>query len=222
MIGFRLRDNAVPMTVPSSPGLGGVDLSQYRGFQFGMSLLAVTKQIRMETSEAKVVHQRPAAILELTWQPQRYRHGDSVKDIVFTFYDGELFRIGVTYDQSRTDGLTVDDVIEAISAAYGEPTSPVEEMMFPSIYHESVKVLARWEDAKYSFNLVIGNYLPAFRMVMFSKRLSAMAETAAAEAVRLDTQEAPQVEADRVEKEGAEHRAQQEKARKVNKESFRP
>ena len=47
---------------------------------------------------------------------------DPVKTILFSFYNGELFRIVVNYDRDETEGLTSEDMIEAISAKYGTAT----------------------------------------------------------------------------------------------------
>ena len=46
------------------------DLSRYREFQFGMNLIAVAKQADVKTSDARVIHQRPAVIQELEWRPR--------------------------------------------------------------------------------------------------------------------------------------------------------
>ena len=52
------------------------------------------------------------------------RKTDPVKTIVFSFYNGEPFRIAVNYDRDETEGLTTKDMIEAISAKYGTATRP--------------------------------------------------------------------------------------------------
>lgn len=59
-------------------------------------------------------------------------------------------------------------------------------------------------------------------MVMFSKRLDALAGNAVTEAVRLDKQEAPAREAERQNQKETDTRVAQEKARLVNKPTFRP
>ena len=48
------------------------DLSSYRAFHLGMDLQAVEKQAEMKTSEAKMIHQRPAVIQDLEWRPRRF------------------------------------------------------------------------------------------------------------------------------------------------------
>jgi len=202
------------------------DLSSYRAFQLGMDLHAVEKQAEMKTSEAKMIHQRPAVIQDLEWRPRRFPgpapESDPVKDILFSFYNGQLFRIIVNYDRYKTEGMTADDMIDAISATYGLAARPGVEILFPSAYSEKVKVIARWEDAEYSLNLVHSPYQPSFALFAVSKQLDTLAQSAAIEAKRLDDQEAPQREADLRKKQGDDNRAQQEKARLVNKPGFRP
>jgi len=171
------------------------DLRGYRGFQFGTSLIAVAKQTDMKPSEAKLLHQRPAMIQELWWchQPR----GSSlalgpVREVVFSFYNGELFRMVIDYDQDRTNGLTDEDMVEAISAKYGAAARPVAAIVLFSssqVYDESQIVIARWEDAQYSFNLFRYSYRPAFGMVAYSKQLDTLAQAAVVEAFRLDKKE---------------------------------
>jgi hypothetical protein len=64
--------------------------------------------------------------------------------------------------------------------------------------------------------------LGAVLMVIYSKRLDALARAAIVEAIRLDNQEAPQRETERQNKKDEENRARQEKARRANKGPFRP
>jgi hypothetical protein len=203
----------------------GVDLSSYRDFQLGMTLNAVEKQAETKTSEAKTIHQRPAVIQDLEWRPRGFpapTELDPLKDVLLSFYNGQLFRIVANYDRYRTEGMTVDDLIDAISATYGLAAKPTAEILFPSSYSEKVKVIARWEDSEYSLNLVPCPYQPSFALILFSKKLDALAQTATVEAIRLDAQEAPQREAEQVRKQADEVSAKQEKARMVNKPSFRP
>ena len=212
--------------VSSASLLYARDLSRYREFEFGMNLPAVVKLVGMNLSEARVIHQRPELIQELDWQPGLLPgsspEADPVKGILFSFCNGELFRMVVNYDRYKTDGLTAQDMIEAVSANYGTATKPAAEIIFPSIYNETVKVTARWEDSQYSLSLVRSSYQPSFGMVLFSKRLDALARAAVTEARRLDEQEAPQKEIERHRKQEAENRVQQDRARLANKPSFRP
>ena len=223
--GFGGWLQAVPV---SAPALGAPDLSRYRDFQFGDKLPALAKQAGLELSKANLIHERPAAIQELEWpiwlstgsSPQT----DPVKTILFSFYNGELFRIVVTYDRSETEGLTSEDMIEAISAKYGTATKPAgTEIAFSStqVYNDSGIVIARWEDSQYSFNLYRSAYEPIYGMIAFSKRLDVLARAATAEAIQLDAQEAPQREIQRQNKEDEQNRESLERTRQVNKRNFR-
>jgi hypothetical protein len=231
MTGTRIFAIAVSTAVLSAASLYAGDLSKYREFQLGMNLAALAKQAQMKPSDAKTIHQRPALIQELEWQPRfAIRSGsdsdtDSVEEVLFSLYNNQLSRMVVSYNRARTEGLTTEDMIEAISATYGAAEKPEAEIVFPSVYRETVKVVARWEDSQYSLSLVRlapSSYQPEFGMVLLSKRLDALAQAASAAAIRLDEQEAPQREIERQKKVEDENRAEQEKARPANKANFRP
>ena len=236
MINIRILAIAIFGVVLSTPSIYSQDLSRYREFQFGTGLPAVAKQAHLKSLEARAIHQRPAVIQELTWEAQSFPSSspgsDSVKNILFSFYNGELFRMVVTYDPDRIAGLTAGDIVEAVSAKYGIATRPVAEIILSSTYlynggekiiaDRGEKILARWEDSQYSFNLFQFSLESTFGMVMYSKRLDALARSAIVEAIRLDDQESPQREIERQNKKDEENRARQEKARRANKPPFRP
>lgn len=229
MIG--IRSLAVPFlcTLFSIPLIQAQDLSRYREFKLGMNLIEAAKQGDVKPSQAKLIFQRPSVIQELEWRPQRSLTTtpptDPVKEVLFSFYNGELFRMLVNYDQYRTEGMTEQDMVEAISARYGTATRPVATMIiFPSFhaYDDSEKVVARWEDSQYSFNLFRSSYPPAFGMLVFSKSLDARAQLAIAEAIRLEEREVPQREKERQKKQEEESLIALEKVRPANKANFRP
>ena len=87
----------------------------------------------------------------------------------------------------------------------------------------SEKIIARWEDSQYSFNLFQFSSEATFGLVVYSKRLDDLAQVfRIVESVRLDKQEAPQREINNRKKKDEANRARQEKARGVNKPPFRP
>jgi hypothetical protein len=202
------------------------DLSRYRTFQLGTDLPGIAKQVGADPSQAKVVHSRPALIQELKWRTQplgRSSQTESVQEVVFSFYDGELFRIAVDYDRYLTEGLTADDFIEAISAVYGiaeTPAAPTNAVQ--GAYGDQDEIIARWQDSQYCFDLIRSSYGPSFRLIGVLKRLQGPAQAATAEAKRLDDQEAPQRNAARLADEKEVERAKLEKSRLVNKPKFRP
>jgi hypothetical protein len=202
------------------------DLSKYRNFQLGADLPTIAKQIGASPSQAKVVQSRPALIQNLAWRAQPLgpsSQTESVQEVVFSFYDGELFRIAITYDRYETEGLTADDFIEAISAMYG-----IAEMPTPSAnalqgrYGDEEEIVARWQDSQYCFELIRSSYGTTFRLVGALKRLQAPEQAAITEAKRLDDLEAPQRDAARIANEKEVDRAKLEKSRLANKPKFRP
>ncbi len=155
----RILATSIAWVLISAPVTSAQDLSKYREFQLGTSLVAVAHQAGM-APEPRVLQQRPALIQELMWQPSPMRgsspQGDSVKKVLFSFYNGQLFRIIVSYDRERTAGLTGVDMAEAISAKYGLAMLPATQLM-PLLAPVSAgtDILARWGDSQ-----VLGPPLP--------------------------------------------------------------
>ncbi|HXM94435.1 MAG TPA: hypothetical protein VOA64_09310 [Candidatus Dormibacteraeota bacterium] len=212
------------MILLSAPLVRGQDLSKYRNFSLGMSLPELSSQVDLRPLQTKLIQKHPAVIQELTCWPggssDYSSQTDSVSQIFFSFYNAELFRILVTYDQDATHGLTAEDMVQAISTTYGTATRPAGEISFPTneLYRSTQKVIARWEDSQYSVNLVRSRFLNSFALVMFSKRLDTQANAAIAKSVRLEGQEDPQKEIDRQKKETDDLEAARQKNRKI----FRP
>jgi hypothetical protein len=200
------------------------DLSKYRGFQLGSSLAAVAAQAGVSPSAAKVIHRRPALIQELNWRPETFgvSQTESVQEVVFSFYDGVLFQIAVTYDRSETEGMTAGDFIEAISATYGTAEKPtVPASVAQDQFGSPEEMVARWQDSQYSFDLIRSSYGPSFKMIGVLTRLEAPAQAAIAEAKRLDDQEAPQRAAAQEADQKQAEASKLEAARLLNKPKFR-
>jgi hypothetical protein len=202
------------------------DLSKYRNFQLGTDLPTITRQLSASPAQAKVIHRRPAIIQELEWRTQPLGSSsqtESAEAVVFSFYNGELFRIAINYDRYQTEGLMADDFVDAISATYGiaerlhAPANAV-----PGGYGDQDEIVARWQDSQYCFDLIRSSYGPSFRLVGVLKRLDAPAQAAVIEAKRLEFLEAPQRDAARIADEKEVERAKLEKSRLVNKPKFRP
>lgn len=206
--------------------LYAADFSNYRGFQFGASLATVTTELGVKLSEARLVHQRPALIQELDWLPGFPYRADTMKsdplqEVLFRFYDGQLFQIVATYDRRKIEGMTETDMVEAISLTYGAATNPAVEIPYHSNYGEVAPVIARWENSEYSHSLVRTGNQSSFAMVMSWKRLDALAQEAIAESGRLDALEAPQNAIDLKTKQEADSRLMLEDARSLNIPNFR-
>jgi hypothetical protein len=202
------------------------DLSKYRNFQLGTDLPTIAKKVGASLSQAKAIQLRPALIQELEWRPQSLGSSaqtESVQEVVFSFYSGELFQITVKYDRYETEGMTADDLIGAISAAYGIAERPIPSAnAIKEQYGNQEEIVARWQDSEYCFSLIRSSYGPSFRLVGLLKRLEAPVQKSITEAKHLDDQEAPQRDAARMAGEKETERVRLEKSRFVNKPKFRP
>jgi hypothetical protein len=207
----------------TAPMLRSQDFSKYRNFGLGTNLATVLKHTDLRLVDVKATHDGSLLFQELTWHPANgigvaYRSED-VDDLVFSFYKGDLYKMVVTYDRAATEGLTTDDMVKSISAKYGPATSVALAIDSPNErYEPRQKPVATWEDSQYSFNLVQSSFSGAFELVIYSKRISAEADAALAQVVKVDELEAPQRAVERQKKEADEIQLTRQK----NQKSFRP
>jgi hypothetical protein len=224
----------------SAPLISGQDLSKYRTFSLGTSLAELSKQVGPYSHSTTLIHQRPAVIQELTFwtlNSSSSDRADPFSQILFSFYNGELYRIVVTYEQDATAGLTEDDMVRAMSVRYGTATRAATEInFFPRNYLDSSTdkvipffptsepyrsvdaLIARWEDSQNAVSLLRSSNLNSFQLAISSKRLDAQAEADIIESVRLENEEVSQKKIARVTKE-ADGLAT---TRQANLKAFRP
>src|SRR4029077_1132658 len=215
---------SLSMILLSAPLIFGQDLSKYRTFTLGTSLAELSKKVGTYSHTTTLIHQRPAAIQVLTFWPLNSSRSsvgvDPVSQILFSFYDGELYRMVVTYDQEATKGLTDDDMVQAVSDRYGAATRFYPEINVPihAVYAATDTFIARWEDSRNAVNLFRSSNQSSYMLAVFSKRLDAQAKASIFESEKLEKQEALQVEIGRPKKEADEL----EVARQTNQKTFRP
>jgi hypothetical protein len=203
------------------------EIFRYRVYALESSLDSVIVASGARAADAKKLYERPATIQELQWRAPYALSGDTladpVREIAFTFYNDALYQVIVSYDHARTEGLTNNDIIESISAAYGLPalatartrTSPPVDAFPDSM------VIARWETAESLVTLIRGSSTPEFQLILISKPLSTRARSAIREAVRLDAIEAPRQESEQRRKEAGDASAARDQTRVTNKAAFR-
>jgi hypothetical protein len=208
----------------TAPMLRAQDFSKYRNFSLGTNLAAVLKHTDQRLLDVKATHDGSLLFQELTWRPANgigvsYR-SESVDELVFSFYKGELYKMVVTYDRASTEGLTADDMVKSISAKYGPVTSVALEIdaVANEPYTVRGKPVASWEDSQYSLNLVRSSFSTTFQLIIYSKRVNAEADAALAQTVKVDELEAPQKAIERQKKEADAI----ELTRQKNQKSFRP
>src|SRR5260370_2660771 len=207
----------------AGPLLRAQDLSKYRHFTVGMSMTRVLERTGQKMADVKLIHGRPALVQEQNWWapnlPGISYQSDTVEQILFCFYNGELYKISVTYDRNSTEGLTEEDMGKSISAKYGPPTYVALAIDYaPNDHGVTQTPVASWEHAQYSFNLVRSSFNDHLGLVIYSKRVNADAELHIAEAVKLEEQRGPQTEAERLKKQTDDL----ETARQKNRKIFRP
>ena len=208
----------------TAPLLRAQDLSKYRHFSLGMSLTKVLERTDQKMADVKVIQGRPALVQEVNWWPPNVPgtsfQSDAIEQILFSFHNGELYKISVTYDQTSTEGLTAEDMAKSIAEKYGPATNVVLEIDSAKNdrYDATQRPVASWEDAQYSFNLVRSSFTDRLGLIIYSKRVNAEAELAIAEGVKLEEQEGPKREAERQKKQTDDL----EVARQKNRKIFRP
>jgi hypothetical protein len=202
---------------------------KYREYALQSHVASVVTISAARATDIKTLHERPALIQELEWRAPYVGSGtesaDPVREVVFSFYDDQLYQVVVAYDRERMEGLTSDDVIESISATYGVPLlrhgRTLPGAASPDVMADA-KVVAQWEDSAALLTLTRSTYSPQFQLVLISKALHTQARAAIKEALRIDTHEAPQRELDQRKKDAADAQIAGQKARVINKAAFRP
>ena len=201
-------------------------LSRYRGFEIGMSVVTVARHAGI-SPEPRIVQQRPELIEELMWLPPRLGtladEGDSAQKVLFTFHDNRLSRVVVSYDRSRTEGLTAEDLVEALSVKYGAVTIPAVAIAPPTAGpNADDMIVAHWADPQYSITLFRSKYRSTYGLVLLSKRRDGLAVLGNAEATLLGNRDAPARAAARHQRRTDEDRLREETVRRVNKAAFKP
>lgn len=200
------------------------DLSRYKGFQFGMTLNVITEKVGLKADNARTLRATPILLQTLEWHTERENAavGSSVNQIVFSFYNSKLYGMQISYDRLKTRGLSDQDLIDALSVPFGTAQRSEAEVMFTSLYKESVKVIARWETREYSFSLVRSSYMPTYGIVGYDKRIELQALEAEVQAARADQSGAEAHETALKRTQDEDLRLEQERTRTSNKRRFEP
>jgi len=219
---------ALGISVPAAAQEQGL----YRDFQLGASVASITTLTETRTADVTLVHERPVLMQELRWIPSSFgtagrsrSRGSGLQQIVFSFYENQLYRLMVDYERSETKGMIDRDMVDAISAVYGQPSSSrISDEGTETRGSEAVasRLVARWNGPGYAVAVSRWAYGGAWRLVVESTPLAALARTADAQAAALDIQDGPQREADRARREQRGKDDAEAAARSANRATFLP
>jgi len=202
----------------------GQDLSKYRDFSLGASLATVSNQVSAKPQDIRVLQQEPALLQDLTWWPtQPYEPAapsQAIRTVVFSFYNGGLYKIVVSYGVGSTKGLTSEDMVRALSAIYGTAATIIPEKNATNevVYSTTEETVAAWDDSANSITLSRSPLSNSFQLVVLGKQLNARANLAVASAAQQHLENAPQEEAAREKRTADELEA----LRQTNLKTFRP
>jgi hypothetical protein len=174
----------------------------YRTYAMGDSLQAISRQLGQPVVDATSTPAASGAVQELRWHARDVREGtvtsgDPVDRLVFSFYEHRLFRIVIDYAPDRTEGMTADDVVAAVSTLYGAPrprtlTSGDDESL-PEGSTETV--IARWTRGDQSVALLAIEGQTAFRLIIASAALQRLARASGAREAPADRPDWASIEA---------------------------
>ena len=203
-------------------------LSRYRDVTLGDSVQVVVDRLKAPLSDVKVIHEHPTFVQQLTWRPRRSVSGaavepDPLSEMVLTFHLGRLARIAVAYDRDRTAGLTDADLHEALASTYGT-SMLLSRLTTPAGLIDSTEPepIGRWGDADTLVVLWRQDYPERVRLTLTSVVDDRAMQAAIADAVRLQTSEAPARDLARRNAEAAAVLTKAENVRRDNKATFKP
>ena len=204
---------------------------EYREFRLGSSLARVLSQVHLTAADVSPVHERPALIQDLRWTTPYFitdasePKNDSVRQIVFSFVDDQLFRLAIDYERTRTEGMSDTDMIAALSERYGPsttPSTPARISTFDRAAIEATRRVAQWNDGDVVVVLSRSAFTEALQLVVTSAHLDDCARAASADAIRLERREAPASDAAQRKQDADDARLAKQKARVANKATFQP
>jgi len=171
----------------SASQLGAQGHPRYRTYQMGDDVLTISRQLGVPAPAGLLMPPGLGAVVELRWRSQYVRRGvapssDPVASLVFSFFENQLFRIVIDYAPDRTEGMTESDVVAAVSKIYGTPAKRTHPPSPVGLRPQRPvdNVVAQWTDGEHRVALLAVQDQRAFRMIVASAPLEALARAAGA------------------------------------------
>src|SRR5690242_21158385 len=204
----------------------GQTRADYREFALGSPVTRVLELTHLSKSDVTAIHAQPALIQELRWRPPYLAartnelSTDPVQQMQFSFFNDQLSKITIDYDQARTEGMTDSDIITALSSLYGSSTEPLAPTTLSGtashVYLDAKTAVARWENGDVVVVLWRNSFTAGLQLVVTSERLDSLARVAGIEAIRIEAAAAPARDLARRQRDADELRAAKDKARTAN------
>jgi hypothetical protein len=201
----------------------------YRAYAMGDNLQAIADRLGVPVPDGTTTPAVAGAVQELQWHARYVRRGtapagDPVDRLVFSFFEHRLFRIVIDYAPDRTEGMTEADMVAAVSTLFGPPTrrTLVSSAATRTPARTPETVIARWIRGDQSVVLLAIQGRTAFRMVVVSTALEALARAAGAREAPLDRPDWPAIDAARERAELGGEEPLRQRTRQANIASFVP
>jgi hypothetical protein len=203
--------------------------SRYRGVALGDTVTAAVASLNMTASDITTVHVRPSLVQQLTWRPNQFFTGRTIKpdamaEMVLTFHLGRLAQVVATYDRDRTAGLTNADLTDSFTTMYGPSMIVPRPIAIRSgrVSSDQPEILGQWGDDDTLVVLSRDVYPPRVKLTVSSVGQHRRLEDDIASSVRLDALEAPMRDMVRRASDELSQRRRAEQARIDNKAAFKP
>ncbi len=183
--GRRVIVVALCLAASSATLLSAQTRLRYRTYEMGDDLRTIAQQIGAPSPPAVGVPRPLGVVEELRWRAEYVRRGtassgDPVARLVFSFYEDQLYRIVIDYAPDRTEGMTEADLVTAVSRVYGPPAKRSQPPDRAGSYQLADDVLiAEWTESANQLALLTVPGQSAFRMIVSSSRLEALARATA-------------------------------------------
>jgi hypothetical protein len=199
---------------------------RYRDFIIGGSMGTVRNALGPHAREVEVRFDRPVPLHRLMWRPAFLtasgdQADDSIREIVFDFVADQLYRMTVSYDERKTDGLTHADVLTSLEDTFG-PASVRKSGRGGVSAVGDATILAQWRTADGEISLRHFDYSRSYQLRLSSTALESAARVAETRAVALEARERPARAAAQRRQLAEDERIERQSVRDRNKAGFRP
>jgi hypothetical protein len=221
----RIIGVSLCMAVSSGALLRAQTHAHYRAYQMGDDLLTISRQIGVASPAVTIVPS--GGVRDLNWRAHYVRRGagrpdDPVAQLIFSFYEDQLFRIVIDYAADRTEGMTEADMVAAVSQVYGAPAKRTHPTGQASLRPQRLEdtVIAEWTNSAHHVSLRAVGGQAAFRLIVASTPLEALARAAGAREAPAALQDPTSIEAGRLPSGGEKTAPARKTVRLANIASF--